>query len=876
LAAFLARPRVEEKPEDEPNSASSEAPEDKTPERAEEPEDAAALDEERDSDTPDEGGSPSEEEIAAEGEAGTEGEVSAESAGEGETNAGDASANGETEPPENSEDGAEGEDGAEVSAESGDEYAEASENGEDGAEVSAESEDGAEVSAEGGDEGPEGESLPEREDLTEAGDGLPEEDEPTPTDAERPEESFAEDSAEDEESQDETRAEDAQEGEPPYTEEAQYEESEGEASQEEAPAYADEEGPGDTGAPSSEMDEENADEPSLDLSSDSLDEMPAARAVPDVSEVLSVEESTQSFSSNLLPVSAPTLRGAGSAVGRPAARPPEKPAKPLDPDKQLEEEARRVFEAMLAPAAPPKPREDPAPKRRPYRPAASETLPADLIEEVSLEDGPGLGQAPEVVEEEDPEANNWADLNIDSAPSLPAVRRPEPSPAQANAAQPLPQSPAPTDEGEGSESLEESSEEGSYSTDETPALVADEEAESSEAIPLDLDAEDEEFDAARSLLRTPPSAPAVRVPEPPSAPALSPSPALPPNFLRPPAFPFSETRPPRPDLRNMVRPGNPDAAEIPRVETLRRPELPPSPRPEPRSDRISGMLDVLPLGTPTEPRPRPLDASDLRGNHPANTPPMGIPISRIEPRSTPPMGLPIESRTPPMGLPIESRPLPTPSLADLPRPAVPQDLPRPAPPELRPIVPTQPEPRPLPPSVAIDPRHTPPMGIPMIQAPPSGETPIAVAGSPMAMAARHLVEEVSAPHVDDPLADLMPLLQEIAGEVPEFIAAVVLEADSGFALGGLTAREDLDAESAFAYYAEVLRLAHGPLAFLRAPLDDMLVISSSWYVLARPFDEYILGLITTRAGNLGICRRVLRRVGDKLLERISSAKGKNA
>ena len=126
-----------------------------------------------------------------------------------------------------------------------------------------------------------------------------------------------------------------------------------------------------------------------------------------------------------------------------------------------------------------------------------------------------------------------------------------------------------------------------------------------------------------------------------------------------------------------------------------------------------------------------------------------------------------------------------------------------------------------------------------------------------------------------PIADLVPVLESVAREVPEFVAAVAFETDSGMTLGGVTNRADLDAEGGFAYYAEVLRLLRPAISLFDASFEELLVTSPKWYILVRPLrEEFFLGLITTRRGNLGICRIVLKRAATQLLERLPTKENK--
>jgi hypothetical protein len=171
------------------------------------------------------------------------------------------------------------------------------------------------------------------------------------------------------------------------------------------------------------------------------------------------------------------------------------------------------------------------------------------------------------------------------------------------------------------------------------------------------------------------------------------------------------------------------------------------------------------------------------------------------------------------------------------------------------------------------PEPTSPLGVPLarISDAPYLEPSRSPSGTSLATAARSVTERAKEPPPQT-TADLAPLLEEIAREVPEFVAALVLEQESGSTLGGVTAREELDAESAIAYYGEVVRLLKPALRYFRASLDDFLMTSGAWYVLVRPVGDgdYLLGLITTRRGNLGICRRVLKRVASKILGRLPS------
>jgi predicted regulator of Ras-like GTPase activity (Roadblock/LC7/MglB family)/CheY-like chemotaxis protein len=164
---------------------------------------------------------------------------------------------------------------------------------------------------------------------------------------------------------------------------------------------------------------------------------------------------------------------------------------------------------------------------------------------------------------------------------------------------------------------------------------------------------------------------------------------------------------------------------------------------------------------------------------------------------------------------------------------------------------------------------TPPFGVRIPKTPNAEQTPLAPTGSPLANAARSALQERPATASNGPIADLVPVLESVAREVPEFIAAIAFETDSGMTLGGVSSRTDLDAEGGFAYYAEVLRLLRPAISLFDASFEELLVTSPKWYILVRPLrEEFFLGLITTRRGNLGICRIVLKRAASQLLERL--------
>ena len=169
---------------------------------------------------------------------------------------------------------------------------------------------------------------------------------------------------------------------------------------------------------------------------------------------------------------------------------------------------------------------------------------------------------------------------------------------------------------------------------------------------------------------------------------------------------------------------------------------------------------------------------------------------------------------------------------------------------------------------------TPPFGMKVPKTPNAEQTPLAPTGSPLANAARSAHQERPAAS-KGPIADLVPVLESMAREVPEFVATIAFETDSGMTLGGVTNRADLDAEGGFAYYAEVLRLLRPAISLFDASFEELLVTSPKWYILVRPLrEEFFLGLITTRRGNLGICRIVLKRAATQLLERLPAKENK--
>jgi predicted regulator of Ras-like GTPase activity (Roadblock/LC7/MglB family)/CheY-like chemotaxis protein len=246
------------------------------------------------------------------------------------------------------------------------------------------------------------------------------------------------------------------------------------------------------------------------------------------------------------------------------------------------------------------------------------------------------------------------------------------------------------------------------------------------------------------------------------------------------------------------------------------------------------------------------------------TPPMGTRI--VTSAKTPPMGNPLHHATPVGTAPVPVMPTPqhaTPSGAY--QALTPRSPSSSSSGAYRAVPVPNPDPN------MFSDYVTPPFGtrIPRGQNP---DTPHAPTGSPLANAARSaLHEKPPAAGASDAIAGLVPVLQEIAREVPEFVAAIAVESDSGLALGGVTSQEAIDAESGFAYYTEVLRLIKPALSLFDASLEELLVTSPKWYILLRPLrEEFLLGLITTRKGNLGICRIVLKRAATQLMERLPS------
>lgn len=112
------------------------------------------------------------------------------------------------------------------------------------------------------------------------------------------------------------------------------------------------------------------------------------------------------------------------------------------------------------------------------------------------------------------------------------------------------------------------------------------------------------------------------------------------------------------------------------------------------------------------------------------------------------------------------------------------------------------------------------------------------------------------------------IIETIADEMPGFIAASLVDLESGMTLGVYSTRDDFDLSSASAYNSELVKQKQKIMAALgiRGELEDMtMTLSDQVHVIKLVSDTSFLYLAASRDGtNLAIVRNAIKNHADEL------------
>lgn len=120
------------------------------------------------------------------------------------------------------------------------------------------------------------------------------------------------------------------------------------------------------------------------------------------------------------------------------------------------------------------------------------------------------------------------------------------------------------------------------------------------------------------------------------------------------------------------------------------------------------------------------------------------------------------------------------------------------------------------------------------------------------------------------MATLLDSLQTFGREVPGFMSTSVVHLGDGTNVGAFATQEGFDPEATDAYFTEMLLRHHRAMQALGLPgaTEDILTTSQDAFFLARPLPNtnYFWVLTTSRAGNLGFSRAVMRKYHDQIMD----------
>ncbi|MDX1402203.1 MAG: hypothetical protein R3245_09800, partial [Kiloniellales bacterium] len=119
----------------------------------------------------------------------------------------------------------------------------------------------------------------------------------------------------------------------------------------------------------------------------------------------------------------------------------------------------------------------------------------------------------------------------------------------------------------------------------------------------------------------------------------------------------------------------------------------------------------------------------------------------------------------------------------------------------------------------------------------------------------------------EPIQDIPDVLDRIRTEVPHFLAAMIVDSNSGMPIASLNDSDDLDIETAGAFYSQVVSSSRqAMIAIGKAngevnPVSEILITSEDDYVLLASLRNgaHFLYLLMERDANPGLGRVVTQR-----------------
>ncbi len=120
------------------------------------------------------------------------------------------------------------------------------------------------------------------------------------------------------------------------------------------------------------------------------------------------------------------------------------------------------------------------------------------------------------------------------------------------------------------------------------------------------------------------------------------------------------------------------------------------------------------------------------------------------------------------------------------------------------------------------------------------------------------------------MSNILEALEQFAQEVPGLLSCALVHRQDGTNIGSINLGASFDGEAADAYLTQMLQkhlLAVGAMG-LADQTEDILISTESAFFLTRVLadTDYFLNVITSRQGNLGLTRALMRKHQSALVE----------
>lgn len=118
------------------------------------------------------------------------------------------------------------------------------------------------------------------------------------------------------------------------------------------------------------------------------------------------------------------------------------------------------------------------------------------------------------------------------------------------------------------------------------------------------------------------------------------------------------------------------------------------------------------------------------------------------------------------------------------------------------------------------------------------------------------------------------IVEELSREIPDSIAVEVASIDDGTPLVATAHDPTYDADTAAAYYAEIVKTTEKALEVLKRgrKLEEVLLTTDEWYLIVRvlPGTRFSVGAVIAKEGNIGMARMAMKKYEKRFIETLAA------